>query len=65
MKLRIFILLIAFTIYFFGYSQINDLVKWSAEDIETSKKDEYILQAEVFIETGWHLYAQNVPPRGT
>ena len=46
-----------------SYSQIYDPVKWSTS-VEKVSETEYDLVIQAIIETGWHLYSQNVPDDG-
>ena len=46
-----------------SYSQIYDPVKWSTS-VEKVSETEYDLVIQANIETGWHLYSQNVPDDG-
>ncbi len=52
--------LIAFTV---GNSQILEPVKWQTS-IEKFSDTEYNLVSKATIESGWHLYSQNVPADG-
>ena len=52
--------LIAFTV---GNSQILEPVKWQTS-IEKFSDTEYNLVSKATIESGWHLYSQNVPEDG-
>ena len=52
--------LIAFSV---GHSQILEPVKWKTS-IEKISDTEYNLVSTATIETGWHLYSQNVPDDG-
>ena len=52
--------LIAFTV---GNSQILEPVKWKTS-IEKFSDTEYNLVSKATIESGWHLYSQNVPEDG-
>ena len=52
--------LIAFTV---GNSQILEPVKWQTS-IEKFSDTEYNLVSKATIESGWHLYSQNVPVDG-
>ena len=52
--------LIAFTV---GNSQILEPVKWKTS-IEKFSDTEYNLVSKATIESGWHLYSQNVPADG-
>ncbi len=52
--------LIAFTV---GHSQIFEPVKWKTS-IEKISDTEYNLVSTATIESGWHLYSQNVPEDG-
>lgn len=48
---------------FNSYSQILDPVKWSTS-VEKISDKEYDIIATATIDSGWHLYAQNVPEGG-
>ncbi|WP_147679027.1 protein-disulfide reductase DsbD family protein [Algibacter pacificus] len=61
MKKIVFILSLCFSL--FSNAQIVDPVKWNAS-VEKLSDTEYILIAEAQIESGWHLYSQNVPEGG-
>ena len=61
MKKLVFLLaLISFTI---GNSQIFEPVKWSTS-VEKISDTKYKLIAKASIDSGWHLYSQNVPEDG-
>ncbi|WP_298345545.1 thioredoxin family protein [uncultured Algibacter sp.] len=57
------ILLIALFIYTLGFSQILEPVKWQTS-VEKISENEYNLITKAIIESGWHLYAQEVPEDG-
>ncbi len=57
------ILLFALFIYTLGYSQILEPVKWQTS-VEKISENEYDLIAKAIIESGWHLYSQDVPEDG-
>ncbi|WP_066219584.1 protein-disulfide reductase DsbD domain-containing protein [Formosa haliotis] len=59
-KLIILLLLIITTI---GNAQIFEPVKWSTEVVKISNT-EFELIAIASIDSGWHLYSQNVPENG-
>jgi len=61
MKKLIFFAALIFSINVF--SQILDPVKWTTS-IEKVSDDEYKLITKASIESGWHLYSQNVPEDG-
>ncbi|WOD44572.1 protein-disulfide reductase DsbD family protein [Hwangdonia lutea] len=61
MKKTIIILLL--TLGFNGFSQVFDPVKWSTS-VEKLSDTEYLLITDAIIESGWHLYSQNVPEDG-
>ncbi|MDO7171564.1 protein-disulfide reductase DsbD family protein [Mariniflexile sp. AS56] len=46
-----------------GNAQILDPVKWTTS-VEKQSDTEYVLITKATIETGWHLYSQNVPEDG-
>lgn len=46
-----------------GFSQIYEPVKWKAS-VEKISESEYNLVATAMIETGWHIYSQNVKQGG-
>ncbi|OEK08340.1 thiol:disulfide interchange protein [Flavivirga aquatica] len=58
-----FIFLIALMAFTLGNSQVLEPVKWITS-IEKISETEYNLIAKASIETGWHLYSQNVPEDG-
>lgn len=57
------IVLFALALYSFGYSQIEDPVKWETS-VEKISETEYKLISKASIEAGWHLYSQSVPDDG-
>ncbi len=61
MKNLILILTILFGLN--GHSQIFEPVKWSTS-VEKISDTEYDLVSKATIESGWHLYSQNVPEDG-
>ncbi|APY11342.1 thiol:disulfide interchange protein [Seonamhaeicola sp. S2-3] len=61
MKKFVFILALCFSI--FGNAQIVDPVKWDTS-VEKLTDTEYMLVAKAQIESGWHLYSQDVPEGG-
>lgn len=61
MKKIVFILSLCFSL--FSNAQIVDPVKWNAS-VEKLSDTEYMLIAEAQIESGWHLYSQDVPEGG-
>ncbi|MCB4809050.1 thioredoxin family protein [Tamlana sp. 62-3] len=59
-------ILLAFTALIFSstlFSQVLEPVKWSTS-VEKLSDKEYILVSKATIESGWHLYSQNVPENG-
>ncbi|TWO32808.1 DUF255 domain-containing protein [Seonamhaeicola sediminis] len=46
-----------------SFSQILEPVKWSTS-VEKVSDTEYVLISKAEIDTGWHLYSQNVPEDG-
>ncbi|MEP3836764.1 MAG: cytochrome c biogenesis protein CcdA [Algibacter sp.] len=48
---------------FVGSSQVLDPVKWSTS-VEKISDTEYVLITKATIDSGWHLYSQNVPQDG-
>lgn len=46
-----------------GFAQILDPVEWTTK-VEQINENEYELIMEAFIESGWHLYAQQIPEGG-
>ncbi|WP_348636598.1 cytochrome c biogenesis protein CcdA [Mariniflexile litorale] len=46
-----------------GHSQILEPVKWTTS-VEKLSDTEYELTSKATIESGWHLYSQNVPENG-
>ena len=61
MKKLVLILVLAFG--FHGFAQIFDPVKWNTS-VEKNSETEYTLVATATIDSGWHLYSQNVPEDG-
>ena len=61
--MRKLIFLLAFDSFTIGHSQILDPVKWTTS-VEKISDTEYKLIAKASIESGWHLYSQNVPEDG-
>lgn len=61
MKKIIFILSLCFAL--FGNAQILEPVKWNTF-VEKLSDTEYMLIAEAHIDSGWHLYSQDVPDGG-
>ncbi|MDE3742779.1 protein-disulfide reductase DsbD family protein [Maribacter polysaccharolyticus] len=61
MKKLLIIIVFAFTTS--GFSQILDPVSWSTS-VEKISDTHYELISKASIETGWHLYSQNVPENG-
>ena len=55
--------LLAIIVFSVGHSQILEPVKWKTS-IEKISDTEYNLVSTATIETGWHLYSQNVPNDG-
>ncbi|RAJ25148.1 thiol:disulfide interchange protein DsbD [Gelidibacter algens] len=56
-------LVIAFLVVWFGQAQIFNPVKWSTS-VEKISDTEYKLISIASIESGWHLYSQDVPKDG-
>ena len=56
-------LLIALFISAVSFSQIHNPVKWSTSVVAVSES-KYDLVVRATIESGWHLYSQNVPENG-
>lgn len=59
---RLFLILVL-ALNFSGFSQILDPVKWETA-VEKVSETEYKLITKAVIESGWHLYSQNVPNDG-
>ncbi|MGB5417190.1 protein-disulfide reductase DsbD family protein [Algibacter sp.] len=57
------LLLLALAVFAVGNSQILEPVKWKTS-IEKISDIEYNLISSASIESGWHLYSQNVPEDG-
>ncbi|EPR73918.1 Cytochrome c-type biogenesis protein DsbD, protein-disulfide reductase [Winogradskyella psychrotolerans RS-3] len=55
--------LLAFTFSFNLFSQVFDPVKWETK-VEKISDTEYNLISIATIDSGWHLYSQNVPDNG-
>ena len=47
----------------FSYTQILEPVKWTFK-VEQTKPEEATLVLTAAIEKGWHLYSQDIPPKG-
>ncbi|MDG1730453.1 MAG: cytochrome c biogenesis protein CcdA [Algibacter sp.] len=62
MKKNIFLLL-ALIVFSIGNSQILEPVKWKTS-VEKITDTEYNLLTQATIESGWHLYSQDVPEDG-
>ncbi len=62
MKNFLFVLTVS-VLSFFGHAQIIEPVKWSTS-VEKLSDSEYELISTATIESGWHLYSQNVPEGG-
>ena len=56
-------LLLALFISAISFSQIHNPVKWSTSVVPVSE-NKYDLVVQATIESGWHLYSQNVPENG-
>ena len=63
MKKYIVVLICLFIGQFYASSQILDPVKWSTS-VEKISDTEYKLIAKATIDSGWHLYSQDVPEGG-
>ncbi len=61
--LKIGFSLLLFLIAFTAQAQIYDPVQWETE-VEKISETEYELITTAIIESGWHLYSQNVPENG-
>ena len=61
MKKYLVIFLCALSVSLFG--QIHNPVQWKTS-VKHLKDTEYVLIAKATIESGWHLYSQNVPDDG-
>lgn len=48
----------------FGYGQKTEPLLWKTI-VEKVSETEYVLSAEAKIDSGWHLYSQNVPSKST
>lgn len=57
------IVLLLLTVSTSSFSQILEPVKWSTS-VEKVSDTEYILISKAQIDTGWHLYSQDVPEDG-
>ncbi|WP_111706958.1 protein-disulfide reductase DsbD family protein [Lutibacter citreus] len=60
---KIFTLLSLILLITTGYSQIHEPVKWSTS-VNKISENEFDLVATATIDSGWHLYSQNVPEDG-
>ena len=56
-------LLLALLISAVSFSQIHNPVKWTTKVVPVSE-NKYDLVVQATIESGWHLYSQNVPENG-
>ena len=56
-------LLLALLISAASFSQIHNPVKWTTKVVPVSE-NKYDLVVQATIESGWHLYSQNVPENG-
>ena len=63
MKKYTFFFLTILLIPSLSFSQILDPVKWSFS-VEQTKPDEAILLLSAKIDKKWHLYSQDIPPKG-
>ena len=63
MKKLLNVLLFVFLGIFSVQAQILDPVEWSTE-VQKVSDTEYILVSKATIDSGWHLYAQDVPEDG-
>ncbi|WP_298237040.1 thioredoxin family protein [uncultured Algibacter sp.] len=57
------VLLVSLLVFTISHSQILEPVKWKTS-VEKLSDTEYKLIAKASIESGWHLYSQNVPEDG-
>ena len=61
---KVFLLcLLAFTFSFNLFSQVFNPVKWETK-VKKISDTEYDLVSIATIDSGWHLYSQNVPDNG-
>ena len=60
---KILILFSLFLVFTTAFSQIHDPVTWKTS-VEKISGNEYNLIIRAEIESGWHLYSQNVPENG-
>jgi thiol:disulfide interchange protein len=63
MKKVIFSLLAIFLLPFFAFTQILDPVKWTFK-VEQTSPEEATLLLIAKIDKSWHLYSQDIPPKG-
>ena len=61
MKKLLLVVLLIFSLN--AFSQIFDPVKWTTA-VEIVSESEYKLISNATIESGWHLYSQDVPEDG-
>ncbi|KAA5821876.1 thiol:disulfide interchange protein [Algibacter amylolyticus] len=61
--MRNLFLFFALLTVFVGRSQVLEPVKWSTS-VEKIADTEYVLISKATIDSGWHLYSQNVPQDG-
>ena len=57
------VLLLALILSATAFSQIHNPVKWTTSVVPVSE-NKYDLVVQATIESGWHLYSQNVPENG-
>ncbi|KJD34494.1 cytochrome C biogenesis protein [Tamlana nanhaiensis] len=62
-SIKTILLVIAVVCFSLGHAQILEPVKWSTS-VKKISDSEYELTATATIETGWHLYSQQVPEGG-
>ena len=60
---KIFLLYITLLSTFLGYAQVFEPVSWKTS-IEKISEDESYLVATATIDSGWHLYGQEIPSGG-
>lgn len=62
-QMKKLVLVLVLTFSFNAFSQIFEPVKWSTS-VEKLSESEYKLISTATIDSGWHLYSQNVPEDG-
>ena len=61
--MKISVIVLCFSVVTFGFGQIYNPIEWSTH-VEKIDEVEYKLIITATIDSGWHLYSQNVPEDG-